>query len=226
MSWDRRTVVLALSLLLAVAAWAADLAVVEDWTKLAVGAKGIPDGWKGGQTWGFPKHDFTVVNHDGRRALHLRSTDESSTVSKDIKGKVKLKETPILEWSWKVVTLPKGADSRSKHTDDQAAQLYVSWPRFPQAVRSRIIGYIWDTTAPQGLVVQSEKTSTVTYVVVRSGPGELGKWLTERRNVVEDYRKIYGEEPDNPGAVSIAIDSDDTHSTAEAFFGAIVFRKP
>ena len=217
MSWDRRTVVLALSLL---------LAVVEDWTKLAVGAKGIPDGWKGGQTWGFPKHDFTVVNHDGRRALHLRSTDESSTVSKDIKGKVKLKETPILEWSWKVVTLPKGADSRSKHTDDQAAQLYVSWPRFPQAVRSRIIGYIWDTTAPQGLVVQSEKTSTVTYVVVRSGPGELGKWLTERRNVVEDYRKIYGEEPDNPGAVSIAIDSDDTHSTAEAFFGAIVFRKP
>ena len=226
MSWDRRTVVLALSLLLAVAAWAADLAVVEDWTKLAVGAKGIPDGWKGGQTWGFPKHDFTVVNHDGRRALHLRSTDESSTVSKDIKGKVKLKETPILEWSWKVVTLPKGADSRSKHTDDQAAQLYVSWPRFPQAVRSRIIGYIWDTTAPQGLVVQSEKTSTVTYVVVRSGPGELGKWLTERRNVVEDYRKIYGEEPDNPGAVSIAIDSDDTHSTAEAFFGAIVFSKP
>ena len=61
---------------------------------------------------------------------------------------------------------------------------------------------------------------------MRSGPGELGKWLTERRNVVEDYRKIYGEEPDNPGAVSIAIDSDDTHSTAEAFFGAIVFRKP
>ena len=226
MSWDRRTVVLALSLLLAVAAWAADLAVVEDWTKLAVGAKGIPDGWKGGQTWGFPKHDFTVVDNDGRRTLHLRSTDETSTVSRYIKGKVKLKETPILEWSWKVVTLPKGADSRSKHTDDQAAQLYVSWPRFPQAVRSRIIGYIWDTTAPQGLVVQSEKTSTVTYVVVRSGPGELGKWLTERRNVVEDYRKIYGEEPDNPGAVSIAIDSDDTHSTAEAFFGAIVFRKP
>ncbi len=217
---------LALSLLVAVTAWAADLVVVENWAKLAAGAKGIPDGWKGGQTWGFPKHDFTVVDNNGRRVLHLRSKDETSTVSHDIKGKVKLKETPILEWSWKVVTLPKGADSRSKHTDDQAAQLYVAWPRFPQAVRSRIIGYIWDTTAPQGLFVESEKTSTVTYVVVRSGPGELGKWLTERRNVVEDYRKIYGEEPDNPGAVSIAIDSDDTHSTAEAFFGAIVFRKP
>lgn len=221
-----KTAAVALALLLAVSAWAADLVVVEDWTKVAVGAKGIPDGWQGGQTWGNPKHDFTVVNNEGRRVLRLRSQNESSTVSKDLTGKVKLKETPVLEWSWKVVTLPKGADSRSKHTDDQAAQLYVAWPRFPQAIRSRIIGYVWDTTAPQGLFISSEKTGTVTYVVVRSGPGELGKWLTERRNVVEDYRKIYGEEPENPGLVSIAIDSDDTQSTAESLFGAIVFRKP
>lgn len=221
-----RTVTFVLALLLAVAAWAADLFVVEDWTKLAVGARGIPDGWQGGQTWGSPKHDFAVVNNEGRRVLRLRSQNESSTVSKDVAGKVKLSKTPILEWTWKVVTLPKGADSRSKATDDQAAQLYVAWPRFPQALRSRIIGYVWDTTAPQGLFVPSEKTGTVTYVVVRSGPGELGKWLTERRNVVEDYQKIYGEEPENPGVVSIAIDSDDTQSTAESLFGAIVFRKP
>jgi len=217
---------LSLALLLAVTAWAADLVVVEDWAALKVGARGIPDGWKGGQTWGTPKHEFTVVDNSGRRVLHLKSQNESSTVSKDLKGRVNLGETPILEWSWKVVTLPRGADSRSKHTDDQAAQLYVAWPRFPQAVRSRIIGYVWDTQAPQGLFVKSEKTGTVTYVVVRSGAADLGQWLTERRNVAEDYRKIYGEEPESPGAVSIAVDSDDTSSSAESFFGAIVFRKP
>ncbi|MEK7701302.1 MAG: DUF3047 domain-containing protein [candidate division NC10 bacterium] len=219
-----RTSMVSLALLLAVTAWAAD-PVVEDWTKLRVGAKGIPDGWKGGQTWGSPKHEFTVVDNDGRRVLHLKSQNESSTVSKDLKGRINLHETPILEWSWKVVALPKGGDSRSKHADDQAAQLYVAWPRFPQAVRSRIIGYVWDTQAPQGLFVKSEKTGTVTYVVVRSGTADLGKWLTERRNVVEDYRKIYGEEPESPGAVSIAIDSDDTTSSAESFFGAIAFKK-
>ena len=100
------------------------------------------------------------------------------------------------------------------------------WPRFPEAVRSQIIGYIWDTTCPAGSVLKSEKTSTVTYVVVRSGPADLGKWITERRNVVEDYKKIYGGQPDNPGSISIAIDSDDTTSSAESFFGAILFRKP
>jgi len=221
-----RTLAFSLALLAASAAWATGLVVVEDWTRQALGATGIPDGWTGGQTWGSPKHDFTIEDNAGRRILHLRSRNESSMISRDLQGRVRLGETPILEWSWKVVTVPKGGDARAKNTDDQAAQLYVVWPRFPQALRSRIIGYIWDTQAPRGARVSSEKTSTITYVVVRSGTADVGKWLAERRNVVEDYRAIFGEEPDDPGAVSIAIDSDDTNSSAEAFFGAIVFRKP
>jgi hypothetical protein len=221
-----RRVTLALALALAAAAWAADAFVVEDWKKLAVGARGIPDGWKGGQIWGNPKYDFTVVDTEGHRVVRLVSDDDTSTITKELKGKWSLKETPILEWSWKLVKLPKGADSRSKSTDDQAAQLYVVWPRFPKELRSRLIGYVWDTTAPQGLIVKSEKTGMVTYVVARSGPAELGRWITERRNVYEDYKKIYGEEPENPGALSIAIDSDDTKSAAEAFIGPITFKKP
>ena len=221
-----RLVVLVFLLALTVTAWAADVVGVEDWKAQTVGAKGIPAGWQGGQTWGLPQYDMTVEENDGHRVFHLKSRDESSTISKDIKGKINLKETPILEWSWKVVVLPKGADSRKKATDDQAAQLYVTWPRFPQAVRSQIIGYVWDTTAPATSFVKSQKTGMVTYVIVRSGTADLGKWITERRNVAEDYRKIFGEAPDSPGAISLAIDSDDTASSAESFFGPIRFRKP
>ncbi len=222
---DRLLIIAGLLTLVSIAA-AADVFVVEDWSKPKLGAKGIPEGWKGGQTWGTPKHDFAIEENDGHRMLHLKSQGDSSTISKDIKGKVDLKETPVLEWRWKVMALPKGADSRSKKTDDQAAQIYVAWPRFPEPVRSRIIGYIWDTQAPQGLIVKSEKTATVTYVVMRSGQGELGKWITETRNVRDDFKKIYGEDPPEPGAISIAIDSDDTSSTAESYIGSITFRKP
>ena len=217
---------LALVLLLLIApAWAADQVVIEDWTKAPLGTKGIPPEWKA-QSWGSPAYDFVVVDNDGHRVLHLRSKDEGSTISREIKGKVNLKETPILEWQWKAAVLPNGGDSCRKELDDQAAQLFVFWPRFPEAVRSRIIGYVWDTTRPVGTVCKSEKTGTVTYVVVRSGPAEVGKWLTERRNVREDFKKIYGDEPDNPGAISISIDSNDTKSTAESFMGPIVFRRP
>lgn len=221
----RQRVAFALLLMCAATvAWAADQVVVEDWSQ-AAGAKGIPPGWKG-QSWGSPKYDFTAVLDEGRKVLHMKSANEGSTISKEVKGKVDLKVTPVLEWSWKAVVLPKGGDSRKKATDDQAAQVFVVWPRFPEAVRSRIIGYVWDTTAPVGTTVKSEKTGTVTYVVLRSGTAELGKWITERRNVAEDFRKIYGEESESPGAVSISIDSNDTNSVAESFMGAIVFKKP
>ncbi|PYM20541.1 MAG: hypothetical protein DMD78_21165 [Candidatus Rokuibacteriota bacterium] len=219
-----RLTAVALLLTLVTTVWAADQFIVEDWSKHAVGAKGILDGWKG-QNWGSPKYDFTIENDGGRKVLHMKSANEGSTIAKDIKGKVNLKETPILEWSWKVTVLPKGADSCKKELDDQAAQVFVVWPRFPEAVRSRVIGYVWDTTEPVGKICKSEKTGTVTYFVLRSGAAELGKWITERRNVAEDFKKVYDDDADSPGAVSIAIDSNDTRSTAESFVGAIFLKK-
>jgi hypothetical protein len=220
-----RFVVMAVLFVFTVTAWASEV-VIDDWKSQTLGAKGIPEGWLGGQTWGLPQHDMTIEENDGHRVLHLKSKIESSAVRKDLRGKIDLKATPVLEWTWKAVTLPKNGDCRKKTADDQAAQLYVVWPRFPEAVRSQIIGYIWDTTTPAGSIVKSEKTSTVTYVVVRSGTADLGKWITERRNLVEDYKKVYGGQPEGLGYISIAIDSDDTVSSAESFFGKILFRKP
>jgi len=217
---------LAVALLATAPLRAADPAplVVEDWSKQPEGKTGIPDGWKG-QNWGSPKYDFRIETQGGRKVLRAKSQDDSSTISKE--AKVNVKDRPILQWSWQAVTLPKGGDARKSATDDQAAQVYVTFPRFPQAVRSRIISYLWDTTAPAGAIFKSEKTSLVTYVVVRSGPADVGKWVTESRNVLEDYKKIYGEAPgEDVGAISISIDSNDTHSSAEACFGEILFRKP
>jgi len=214
-------------LLLGVAATAAaqTQTVIEDWSSHAVGSKGIPAGWTK-QSWGSPQYSFVIAANGTQKVLHMQSANEGSTISRDIKGKVNLKDTPLIEWSWKVVTLPKGGDSCKKATDDQAAQVFVVWPRFPTQVRSRIIGYVWDTSEPAGTICKSEKTGTVTYVVIRSGANDLGKWFTERRNVIDDFRKIYGEEPDNPEALSIAIDSNDTNSTAESMVGTILFRRP
>jgi hypothetical protein len=221
-----RAVVTALALLVAATAWAADQVVIEDWKGAKVGATGLPAEWKA-QNWGSPKYEnLKIVEDEGRKALHMKSQDDGSTINREIKGTVHLKDTPILEWRWKAIVLPKGGNSCKKATDDQAGQIFVGWPRFPEAVRSRIIGYVWDTTQPVGTICKSEKTGTVTYVVVRSGPGDLNKWHTERRNVVEDFKKIYGEAPDDPSVLSLSIDSNDTNTSSEAMIGSILFRKP
>ena len=217
---------LALAILAAVSAAAAETPtiVVEDWSRQPPGRTGVPQGWSG-HSWGSPKYDLAVITDGAERILHLRSHGDNSTISREIK--VDVKELPLLVWRWKAVTLPAGGDCRRKAADDEAAQIYVSFPRFPTSIRSRIIGYVWDTTAPAGTIVRSESSALVTYVVVRSGAAEVGRWLTETRNVYDDYRLIYGEAPtETVGAVSVAIDSNDTRTSAESYIGTILFRKP
>ena len=56
------------------------LLTVEDWTKPAVGTKGLPPDWKA-QNWGSPKYDFEIVMDDNRRALRMKSDNEASLAS-------------------------------------------------------------------------------------------------------------------------------------------------
>ena len=173
----RRRAVIGVFVLLAVAgvATAADQVVIEDWKAYPLGTTGLPGDWKP-QNWGTPHYEnLKIVEDEGRRALYMKSANDSSTINKEIKGKVRLKDTPMLEWQWKSSVLPKGGNSCKKATDDQAGQIFLVWPRFPEAVRSRIIGYVWDTTQPAGTICKSEKTGTVTYVVVHSGPTDLNR---------------------------------------------------
>ena len=106
------------------------------------------------------------------------------------------------------------------------AHLFVVWPRVPAPLRSRLIGYVWDPAAPAGTIEKSRKTGTTTFVILRSGPAELGRWITERRDVRADYVRIFGEAPDPPSALAISNDANDTHAGAEGFIGRIAFTRP
>jgi hypothetical protein len=65
-----------------------------------------------------------------------------------------------------------------------------------------------------------------TYIVLRSGPSDLGKWVTERRNVREDFRMVFGDAPDDPSLLSLAIDSNDVQGFTESYVGTIRFCRP
>ena len=204
-------------------AWVSADTTVEKWQGQFPGAKGVPAGWEPYPTpGGRPAYDFTVTAADGRRALRLASHGDRSTIARSVE--VDLGSTPILEWSWKAVRLPEGADVRRASTSDSAVQVLVVWPRPPELLRSRIIAYAWDTTAPANSFERSRKTGTVTYVIVRSGPQALDQWLIERRNVQEDYRRIYGDRPGPVRVIALSIDTNDTRSSAEALVGPILFR--
>ena len=49
------------------------------------------------------------------------------------------------------------------------------------------------------------------------------QWLTEMRNIHEDYKQAFGEEPPMISGVAIMTDTDNTRETAIAWYGDIIF---
>jgi hypothetical protein len=180
-------------------------------------ASGVPADWKIKERSG--KADFAVVDDDGIAAVRLRSANTSFSLQKEVD--VDLKQYGLLTWKWKVTKLPEGGDFRKSGTDDQAAQLFLAFSR------TRAIVYLLDATAPQGTIGDAAAPffMSVKAVVVRSGTTGSGSWLTETRNVYDDYRKLFGEEPGNVRGVRIQINSQHTGTSAESYFAAVAFKK-
>jgi hypothetical protein len=124
-----------------------------------------------------------------------------------------LQEFPWLQWQWRAVLFPVGTDEREKSKNDSVLGLYVVFGHWPFI---KTIKYIWSDTLPVGTSFTSPYSSTTRILVVRSGRARQGTWVTERRNVLSDYRQFYGEVDKAPIASGIAVltDSDDTHSMA------------
>jgi hypothetical protein len=198
-------------------AWAADQLVIADFSS-AIGTAKPPAGWEVKEKSG--KADFAFVKDDGVPAVRLRSANTSFSLQKEVD--VDLKQYPVLTWKWKVTKLPAGGDYRRSGTDDQAAQLFLAFSK------TRAIVYIWDTTAPQGTSGDAAAPffMSIKAVVVRSGSAGTGTWITETRNVYDDYKKLFGEEPgNNIKGVRLQINSQHTGTSAESYFADVAFRK-
>lgn len=186
---------------------------------LGVDARGVPEAWQLAERSG--RASFSVTKMDGLNALVLRSDDTSFSIQRRLK--IDLEQYPILTWKWKVTKLPTGGDFRKTNKDDQAAQLFVALSR------TKAIVYVWETTAPEGLMAEASAPPLmkIKVVVVRSGPSQAGRWITETRNVYEDYRNLFG--PDEKASVvsgmRIQINSQHTRTSAESCFADLVFKK-
>lgn len=184
---------------------------VTDQVPARLPAAAQPVGWDLKEFSG--KADIEILRDEGL-ALRLRSQATSFALHRDVV--VDLARHPVLSWAWKAVRLPARGDVRARSTDDQAAQVYVVFPRWPSPqTRSEVLGYVWDTGAPEGTALSSPQAPNVRIVVVASGRDGLGEWRAFRRDVARDYAALFGRPAPRVGKVALMIDSNDTRSEAE-----------
>lgn len=182
----------------------------------ALGPEGIPSGWKLKEKTG--EADFKIIKEDGETVAYFKSVSASFSLEKSLD--IDPITYPYISWKWKVIRLPLGGDVRERKRNDQAAQLLIAFEG------RKVISYVWDNIAPEGTISDESIgwpiNAKIKIITVKTGPSDLNRWITFKRNLLDDYQKLYGEVPSIIKGIRIQINSQHTKSTAEALFGKII----
>lgn len=181
---------------------------------------GISKEWKEKSFKG--KTSYTIVNEGGNHILRAESIGSASGLI--YKYSYDPKNYPILLWKWKVENILKKGDATKKQGDDFAARIYVVFPHwFPPKTKS--LNYIWANKLKKGSIVANKFYSKAILIAVESGEENIGKWISEKRNVYQDYKDVFNEEPPKVGAIAIMTDTDQTGERALAYYDDIYIKK-
>jgi hypothetical protein len=187
-----------------------------------------------------PVTRYQTAQRDGRTVLHALAERASSGLRCDVD--IDPADTPWLEWEWRVDALATAATVAVDELDDSPARVVVafdgdrstlSWRElaFQDQVEAftgytlpfATLMYVWDGQAPLESVFAYPRTARIRYLVVETGEANTGRWLGHRRNVVDDYRRVFGGEPGRIRSVGVLTDSDDLRTRSEAWYGDLEF---
>lgn len=149
---------------------------------------------------------------------------------------------PVVHWRWRIGSLIDGADSRIAGREDSPVRLVfefdgdkskLSFSERTVFLMSRAASgnelpyatlmYVWSNMLPVGAVVPNPRTRRVQMVVAASGSGDVGRWVTLKRDLYRDFVAAFGEPPGKLTAVGVLTDTDNTGATVEAWYGDIRF---
>ena len=202
----------------------------------------LPEGWQPQTFKKIDKHTTYELIKDGDITVIKASANASASgLTKPLD--LELKDFPILEWRWKISNVLVKGNPKIKSGDDYPARIYLTfkydpmrvsaWQRTKYGLAKALYGsypphaginYIWESKLPVGTVVPNAYTDRLRMIVVETGTAKLNEWQNYRRNVYEDYKQAFGEEPPKVSGIAIMTDTDNTGETATAFYGDIRLR--
>lgn len=183
---------------------------------------------------------YSVIRWDGVAAIEARADSSMALMARPLS--IDLKLTPVLCWRWRVDDVLRAADMTKKSGDDYAARVYVALKLPPQALgwglrtklalARRIYGehvpdaalnYVWDNKHPAGTILPNAYTDRTQMIVLRSGRPDIGRWVTERRDVLADARQLFDRVDHQAVSLAVASDTDNTGESARAGFADLHF---
>ena len=221
---------------LALAAFAQPDYAVATFSNMSAG--GSINGWETMTLGDAPESRYDLVQDGGTTVVRGRADGSASGLVR--RFNLDPNRFPVMSWRWKAANVLPNGNVRRKGGDDYPARIYITFDYDPsdlsfgdrlkyRALKAlgyddipvRALSYIWANKAGETRIVPNAFTDWVQMVPVQSGPANLGRWQTERRDIVADYRAAFGEEPPAISGIAIMTDADNTDGQATAYFGDI-----
>ena len=155
----------------------------------------------------------------------VRATSDAAASALYYKIKIDAKtRQPLVTWKWRVDKFPVKKNPENlevQNEDDFAARVYVIFTA-GFILNSKVLEYVWTETLPVGATGTSPYSKNIKLMVLESGRSEDGQWRTEERDILADYRKMFGQSPERDmGMVGFMTNTEHTRTSANAMYDDI-----
>ena len=186
--------------------------------------------------------DYTPEHKGGRDAMRADAVSSASMLRRTVR--IMPQDLGQVKFSWQVPELIEQADLATREKSDSPVRLVLAF----EGDRSRFsakdsmlselshaltgepmpyatLMYVWSNKLPVGTVVKSGRTDRIRKLVVESGSKNLNAWLDYERDVAADFELVFGERPGALVGIGLMTDSDNTRTTAQAWYGRVTLAK-
>jgi hypothetical protein len=187
--------------------------------------------------------EYTTVVDEG--VVVLKATAHGSASLMLFRTEFDPRAFPLLSWRWKVIQGIPAAETHSRAREDAPVRLMVSFSgdtsklsvfdraassfaksASGQALPYAELMYVWGGKVAVDSITTSALTSRIRMLAVAADDQGIGRWHSYTRNLVDDFRRAFGEEPGRVTAIKLMSDTDNTSSNAEALYGDISVAPP
>lgn len=199
----------------------------------------LTPGWKQVPlAWFKNKTDYKLVVHDETVVLRAIAHNAASLLAAPVDFDPH--EFPILSWRWEVVQGIPTANTQEQSKEDAPARVIVAFAgdssqlslmeratsSFAQSTSGQALPYatlmyVWGAKVAVNSVTASSRSARVQMIAVAAGEDEIGRWHSYTRNLVDDFKRAFGEEPGKVTSILVLTDTDNTGADAAAYYGDI-----
>ena len=219
---------IAMAALLVAAGGIARLAAADGETHVIRETFGTLENWK---PLVFPKierHTRYSLDKEAQNSV-LRADADASASAIVHNTRFSVKSFPKIRWRWKIEKVLEKGDAKTKAGDDYPIRVYVIFQYDPEkaSLGERLkygaakalygeypphssLSYIWANRPYPEFVLTNTYTDRARMLLLESGSARAGIWVSEARNILEDYRLAFGTEPPEKATVAIMADTDNT----------------